>query len=229
MSAIATSVHSLTHSRVVLPSLLLCDFGNLEREVRRLEDAGVEAFHLDVMDGSFVPNFTYGMTIVEAMRRLTPLPLDVHLMMRRPEAYFSQFRAAGADLLTFHAEAVEDVPAAIAAVRKTGAAVGVAINPATPLASVEKHLDQLDLLLVMSVDAGFGGQKFNPVALEKLARARKLAGDRLILEVDGGVNRETIAACSKAGANWYVVGSAIFREPDYKAAVARLSDLANSQ
>jgi ribulose-phosphate 3-epimerase len=228
MSAIATTVHSLAQSRIVLPSLLLCDFGNLKSEVQRLEAAGVEAFHLDVMDGSFVPNFTYGMTIVEAMRRLTKLPIDVHLMMNRPEAYFSAFRAAGADLMTFHAEAVSDVLATIKAAKKTGAAVGVAINPGTPLASVESVLNEIDLLLVMSVDAGFGGQKFNSVALDKLSRARKLAGDRLILEVDGGVNHETIAACAKAGANWYVVGSAIFREPDYGAAVGRLSDLARS-
>src|SRR5262249_17731562 len=154
--------------------------GNLEAEVRKLEAAGVEAFHLDVMDGSFVPNFTYGMTIVEAMRRLTKRPLDVHLMMNRPEAYFSAFRAAGADTLTFHAEATSDVLAAVKAAKKTGASVGVAINPGTPLASVEGVLGEIDLLLVMSVDAGFGGQKFNPVALEKLSRARNLAGDRLI-------------------------------------------------
>lgn len=228
MSAIDTTVHSLAQSRIVLPSLLLCDFGNLQAEVHKLEAAGVEAFHLDVMDGSFVPNFTYGMTIVEAMRRLTKAPLDVHLMMNHPETYFPAFRAAGADTLTFHAEAVTDVLATVKAAKKTGAAVGVAINPGTPLASVEEALPEIDLLLVMSVDAGFGGQKFNPVALEKLSRARKLAGDRLILEVDGGVNHDTIAACSKAGANWFVVGSAIFREPDYKAAVGQLSDLARS-
>jgi ribulose-phosphate 3-epimerase len=210
----------------ILPSLLLCDFGNLEREVERLTAAGVPALHLDVMDGVFVPNFTYGMTIVEAFRKLTDLPLDVHLMMTQPQKYVRQFRDAGADIMTFHVEAVEDPRPLLEEIRGLGGGAGLAINPSTPFETVENVLDLCDVLLVMSVEAGFGGQSFNPVALDRLRRARQLAGDRLLLEVDGGVNQETISRCAAAGAQLFVVGSAIFKQPDYGAAIRRLAELA---
>lgn len=216
-------------SPAILPSLLLCDFGNLEREVERLTAAGVPALHLDVMDGLFVPNFTYGMTIVEAFRKLTDLPLDVHLMMTQPQKYLRQFRDAGADILTFHVEAVDDPRPLLEEIKSLGAGAGLAINPETPFGRVEKVLDACDLLLVMSVQAGFGGQSFNPVALDRLRRARQLAGDRLLLEVDGGVNAETISRCAAAGAQLFVVGSAIFKQPDYGAAIRRLTELAQAQ
>ena len=217
------------NSPAILPSLLLCDFGNLEREVVRLEAAGVPGLHLDVMDGVFVPNFTYGMTIVAALRKVTRLPLDVHLMMTRPERYIRQFRDAGADTLTFHIEAVDDPRPLLEEIRGTGAGAGLAINPLTPFAAAEDALEYCDLLLVMSVQAGFGGQSFNSVAFERLGRARELAGERLLLEVDGGINEETIAPCAAAGAQLFVVGSAIFKQPDYGAAIRRLAELARSK
>ncbi|MCA9268552.1 MAG: ribulose-phosphate 3-epimerase [Planctomycetales bacterium] len=210
----------------ILPSLLLCDFGNLEREVSRLEDAGAPGLHLDVMDGQFVPNLTYGMPIVAALRRLTTLPLDVHLMIERPERYIEAFADAGADVITIHVEATPDPQHALAAIRRSGAAAGLALNPGTPLSTLDDCLSLCDLLLVMSVDAGFGGQAFNPVALEKLAELRQRIDGAALLEVDGGVNSETIGPCRAAGADLFVVGSAIFKQPDYAAAVTQLRQAA---
>lgn len=207
----------------VLPSLLLCDFGDLRREVKRLEEAGVAALHLDVMDGQFVPNFTYGMTIVAALRRLTELPLDVHLMIASPQRYLREFRDAGADLLTVHVEACDDPGAVLDEIHALGLAAGLAFNPATPLSAVEPYLAQCDLVLTMSVPAGFGGQAFHASALESLAALRSLVSADTLLEVDGGVNAETIGLCAAAGAQLFVVGSAIFREPDYGVAIGNLS------
>jgi ribulose-phosphate 3-epimerase len=212
----------------VLPSLLLCDFRNLEREVRRLEEAGVAALHLDVMDGQFVPNLTYGMPIVEAFNRLTDLPLDVHLMVAQPERYLKAFREAGADVMTVHVEAVADPGLVLQEIRDLGALGGLALNPATPLDAVQPYLAACDLILVMSVPAGFGGQKFHPEALEKLRALRAQAGERLLLEVDGGVNAATTRDCVAAGAELLVVGSAIFAKPDYGVAVRDLERLARS-
>lgn len=210
----------------ILPSLLLCDFGNLEREVQALEAASVPGLHLDVMDGQFVPNFTYGMPIVQAFRRLTSLPLDVHLMISRPEKYVPQFVDAGSDVITIHVEAVDSPRDALKTIQSLGVAAGLALNPGTPLETVEDCLDVCDLLLVMSVDAGFGGQSFNPVALEKLHVLRERAGEAIALEVDGGVNIDTIRDCAAAGAELFVVGSAIFKTEDYRGAVAQLQQLA---
>ena len=161
---------------VILPSLLLCDFGNLEREVRRLEEAGAQALHLDVMDGVFAPNITYGMPLVEAVRRLTALPLDAHLMIVQPERYVDAFVNAGADLVTVHIEALSDPRPVLTRIRELGAAAGLALNPATPLADLEGGLDLCDLVLVMSVPVGFGGQEFDEVALDKLRQLRRQAG-----------------------------------------------------
>lgn len=213
----------------VAPSLLLCDFGNLEREVARLEEAHVQVLHLDVMDGHFVPNLTYGLPIVEALRKLTELPLDVHLMISDPEQYAPQFIEAGADVVTFHVEAVEEPRPILEKIRSLGAGAGIALNPQTPLAEIEGLLDLCDLVLVMSVKAGFGGQKFQPVALEKLRRLRELVGPEVLLEVDGGVNDETIRSCVEAGAQLLVVGSAIFKHPDYGLRVEHLTALADLQ
>jgi len=222
MSSPSPLAHLANASPAILPSLLLCDFGNLEREVTRLTAAGVPGFHLDVMDGVFVPNFTYGMTIVAAMRRLTSLPIDVHLMMVHPERYVEQFRQAGADGITFHVEAVEDPRPVLAQIRSLGAAAGLALNPSTPLSRIEAALDLCDLVLVMSVDAGFGGQKFNPIALDKLKTLRMRLPPGVCLEVDGGINSSTIAAAAQAGAELFVVGSAIFGQSDYQKAVSQL-------
>lgn len=209
----------------VLPSLLLCDFANLEREVRQLEKAGVTALHLDVMDGRFVPNLTYGMPIVEGLRGVTDLPLDVHLMINTPDKYLQPFYDAGADAITIHAEAIpddNDVPKHLDAIRKLGAAAGITVNPQTPLATIENCVGHCDLVLIMSVNAGFGGQSFQPVALEKLAAARDMFGPDVVLEVDGGVNADTIASCVEQGAEFLVVGSAITRSNNYSASLADL-------
>jgi len=215
-------------SPVVLPSLLLCDFGNLEREVQRLEAAGVQGYHLDVMDGHFVPNMSYGLPVVEAMRRLTDLPLDVHLMISNPSKYVQPFAEAGADILTIHAEAVEDPRPVLEEIRELGVGAGLAINPATSVEKVEAALSLCNLVLVMSVVPGFGGQAFDDVALAKLRTLRSQLPDEVLLEVDGGVNEETISACGEAGAQLLVAGSAIFRKPDYASALADLTRLAGA-
>jgi ribulose-phosphate 3-epimerase len=164
-----------TPTIAVLPSLLLCDFGHLADEIARLETAGVRGFHLDVMDGHFVPNFTYGLPIVEAARRATELPLDVHLMIDNPGEYLEQFRAAGSDQITIHVEAVADPRPLLDEIRALGASAGLALNPPTPLQNIEPALPHCDTVLVMSVMPGFGGQKFAPIALEKLAALHKRA------------------------------------------------------
>jgi ribulose-phosphate 3-epimerase len=211
----------------VLPSLLLCDFGNLEREVRSLEEAGAKAVHLDVMDGQFVPNFTYGMPIVEAVRRVTSLPVDVHLMIAEPHRYLRQFAEAGADSLTVHIEAVSDAGPVIDQIHSLDVGAGIALNPATPLSQIESVLDRVDMVLVMSVPAGFGGQPFHEVALDKLRELRKRVRPEVLLEVDGGVSDATITRCAEAGAQLFVVGSAIFRDPPYDKAIRELESLAS--
>jgi ribulose-phosphate 3-epimerase len=226
MSASLTIEHLRGAAPVVLPSLLQCDFANLEREVRALEEAGVQALHLDVMDGSFVPNLSYGMPIVAALRKITRLPLDCHLMIEKPERYAKQFVEAGADLVTFHVEAVSDARPLIDQLHSLGCKAGLALNPATPLGTLDAYLDAVDLILVMSVPAGFGGQKFHDIALDKLATLKATVRPEVILEVDGGVNASTIARCAQAGAQWFVVGSAIFGQPSYAQAVQQLTQLA---
>lgn len=211
----------------ILPSLLLCDFANLEREVRTLEEAGVPALHLDVMDGNFVPNLTYGMPIVAALRKITRLPLDVHLMIERPERYLRQFAEAGSDVITFHIEAAPDPRPLIDEIHALGKKAGLALNPATPLGTLDAYLGDIDLVLVMSVPAGFGGQKFHDVALDKLQSLRERVRPEVILEVDGGVNASTIGRCAQAGAQWFVVGSAIFGQASYGDAVRELTQLAH--
>ncbi len=213
-------------SPAILPSLLLCDFGNLQREVEQLTAAGVPGLHLDVMDGVFVPNLTYGMPIVAAFRELSDLPLDVHLMIANPEKYVGAFADAGADVITVHIEATDNPRELLQSIRQREVAAGIALNPDTPLESLDDCLDVCDLVLVMSVNAGFGGQQFNPVALEKLESLRQRLGDGVVLEVDGGVNAETVARCAEAGADWFVAGSAIFKAEDYRAAVGQLRELA---
>jgi len=206
----------------ILPSLLLCDFANLEREVRRLEEAGVECLHLDVMDGNFVPNISYGMPIVDALRKITDLLLDVHLMISDPVKFAPQFVDFGADLITFHIEALKQPVNLLSQLRSQGVAAGLAINPSTSMEALAPFVDECDLVLVMSVEAGFGGQAFNPVALGRLSDLRKEHGADLLLEVDGGVNETTVGQCTAHGADLLVVGSAIFRQADYCQAMTRL-------
>lgn len=210
---------------VIVPSMLGCDFANVEAEVRRLEQAGVRALHLDVMDGHFVPNLTYGPPWVASLRKVTRLPLDVHLMISDPARYVGAFREAGADSMTIHVEAVADPRSVLDEIRRLGASAGIAINPPTPLERLDDCIHACDLVLVMSVMPGFGGQHFDPVALEKLARLRETRPAGVLLEVDGGVNRQTLAACVEAGADLFVVGSAIFGAPDPASTIREMSAL----
>ncbi|TWT56148.1 ribulose-phosphate 3-epimerase [Allorhodopirellula solitaria] len=207
----------------ILPSLLQCDFGNLQSEVERLSQAGTSVLHLDVMDGHFVPNLTYGMPIVAGLRRHTSLPLDVHLMISDPLAYAKAMVDAGADMLTFHVEAVDDAVDVAGQIRDLGVGVGLAINPDTPMSQLDGALDGVDMVLVMSVQAGFGGQSFNPVALDRIRDLRARFPD-LLLEIDGGINASTIGPARQAGCDLFVVGSAIFSSDDYGVAIAGLND-----
>lgn len=209
-------------SPAVLPSLLLCDFGDMKTEMDRLEAAGARVLHLDVMDGHFVPNMTYGMPIVEGLRRHTELPLDVHLMISDPIQYAQPMIDAGADMLTFHVEAVRDPLETAQRIKELGVAVGVALNPETPIGTIAPCLPEVDLALVMSVEAGFGGQSFNPIALEKLQAIRADYPD-LLLEIDGGIDVNTIGPARAAGCDLFVVGSAIFKRDDYAVAISDLA------
>jgi ribulose-phosphate 3-epimerase len=213
----------------IVPSLLLCDFGHLADEVYKLEAAGVRALHLDVMDGHFVPNISYGLPIVEAVRRVTRLPIEAHLMISDPTRYAEQFFKAGADAITFHVEALPQPRPLLEKLRTWGALAGLAYNPGTPIAAIQDCLDVCDLVLTMSVSPGFGGQAFQSVAVEKLRQLSALVGPEVLLEVDGGVNAATISQCTAAGAHLLVVGSAIFNQPDYTQSVATLTRLAQTR
>jgi ribulose-phosphate 3-epimerase len=221
--AVATIEYLRGIRPTILPSLLLCDFSNLRREVELLEESGVDVLHLDVMDGHFVPNLTYGMPIVEALRKITSLKLDVHLMISDPAAYADRFVSAGADSITFHIEAVPGDPGPLLrSIRSQGVASGLAINPSTPMERLLPHVRECDLILIMSVPAGFGGQPFDPIALQRLSQLRRDFGPELLLEIDGGINVQTVGPATAHGADLLVVGSAIFREADYCQAMTRL-------
>jgi ribulose-phosphate 3-epimerase len=211
---------------IVLPALLLCDFGHLADEIARVEAAGAKALHLDVMDGHFVPNLTYGLTIIEAVRRCTELPIEAHLMISNPADFLERYHRAGADQLTIHAEAVANPRPLLQAIRKLGGSAALAINPPTPVSAIEPFLDDCDAVLVMGVMPGFGGQAFDNRALDKLRQLRKLGGGRLLLGLDGGVHPGTIEQAVAAGGQLMVAGSAIFSTGDYGAALHGLTQLA---
>ena len=208
--------------------MLACDFANIEREVGRVEEAGAQVLHLDIMDGHFVPNLSFGLPVVEAIRRASRLPLDVHLMISEPGRYLKRFREAGADLLTVHIEVAPDPTDLLREIRSLGTGVGLSLNPPTPVDAVEPYLDLCDLVLVMSVMPGFGGQAFDPMALDKLRRLRDVGGSKLLLAVDGGVNPETIGQCTRAGADILVAGTAFFASEDYNERLAELTNLARA-
>jgi len=225
-SRVAADLHAA--APLIAPSLLACDFAELGEEIRRVQAGGAGVLHLDIMDGNFVPNLSIGLPVVEAVRRSTDLPLDVHLMISEPGRYLRRFRQAGADLLTIHVEAVPDPRPLLEEIRALGAGAGISLNPPTPVDSLDGCLELCDLALVMSVMPGFGGQEFDPAAPERLRRLRELAGPDLLLSVDGGVNRDTAGPCAEAGADMLVTGSALFSEDDYGRFITEMTALAKS-
>lgn len=213
---------------VIAPSILSADLVKLEEQVALVEGAGADWIHVDVMDGRFVPNLTFGAGLIAALRRVTRLPLDVHLMVVEPERYIAPFADAGAGMFTFHPEATTHVQRQLAQVKERGMRAGLALNPGSPLALVEDVAGDLDLLLVMTVNPGFPGQAFLPASTDKIRRARALLdarGSGAYLQVDGGISRETIRAAWEAGADTFVAGSAVFCSEDPAEEVRRLREL----
>jgi ribulose-phosphate 3-epimerase len=204
--------------KLIAPSILSADFSRLGEEVKAVERVGADWIHLDVMDGHFVPNITIGPVVVEAVRRVTDLPLDVHLMIENADRYVEDFVRAGSDYLTVQVEACVHLHRTIQAIKELGAKAAVAMNPSTPLSSVEWVLEDVDMVLIMSVNPGFGGQAFIPQAIEKIKDLRSMIRSRdleVLIEVDGGINETTIESTAKAGADVFVAGSAIFGSTDY--------------
>jgi ribulose-phosphate 3-epimerase len=213
----------------IAPSVLSADFGRLAEEVRAVDAAGADWIHVDVMDGRFVPNITIGPLVVEAIRKATRLPVDAHLMIVEPERYVEAFARAGADLVCVHAEVSPHLHRTLQAIRAAGARPAVALNPSTPLEAVEWILGDVEMVLLMSVNPGFGGQGYIPAVTEKVRRLRRMADERgltLEIQVDGGVKASTVAAVAAAGANVLVAGTAVFGAADYRAAIRDLRETA---
>jgi ribulose-phosphate 3-epimerase len=209
----------------IAPSILSADFSKLGEEIRAVEKAGADLIHIDVMDGMFVPNITIGPTVIESLRKETSLPFDVHLMIEAPERYISAFRSAGSDYITVHVEACRHLHRILHQIRESGAKAGVSLNPSTPACCIKQVIPDIDMVLVMTVNPGFGGQKFISSMLDKIAAVRRMldsTGREILLEVDGGATIENAAQIRKAGADILVGGASVFKSPDYGAAIKGL-------
>ena len=195
-------------------SMMCADYGNLAQEVRSLEEGGIDSFHIDIMDGMFVPSISFGMPVVKSIRKESSLYFDVHMMVKDPERYVEEFQSCGADMITVHAEACRDLAETVKKIHETGADAGVAVNPDTPLSAVTDVMDQVEMILIMSVYPGFGGQKYIPESTERIRTLRRMLDEKGLehvhIQVDGGINRATIDEVLAAGANIIVAGSAVF-------------------
>jgi len=218
--------------KILAPSILSADFTNLSQQIRLVEMAGADWIHCDVMDGHFVPNITFGPFIVEAVNRITNLPLDVHLMIENPEVYVQDFIQAGADYITVHVEEVIHLNRLVNQIKELGAKAGVVINPSTPVQSIKDVAEYIDLLLIMTVNPGFGGQKFIPNSIRRIHEAVELREKfhaKFLIEVDGGINNQNIKAVSDAGADVFVAGASIFKADNVSAATTELKNLISSK
>lgn len=214
--------------KIIAPSILSADFSRLREEIKAVEAAGADWIHVDVMDGHFVPNITIGPMIVKAVRRITNLPIDVHLMIEKPERYIDEFAEAGADLISVHVETCPHLNRTVEQIYMSECRAGVVLNPATPLCSVEWILEDIEFVLLMSVNPGFGGQTFIPSLLDKIKALKSMINNadlNVIIEIDGGVNNDTIGAIAEAGVDAFVAGSAIFGAKDYKKTIDELKAL----
>jgi ribulose-phosphate 3-epimerase len=214
--------------KYIAPSVLSADFSKLGDEIRSVEDAGADWIHVDVMDGHFVPNITIGPLVVEAAKRVTSLPIDVHLMIENPDRYISDFTKAGADLISVQAETCVHLNRTIQMIKESGPRAGVVLNPSTPLSSIDWVVEYVDFVMIMSVNPGFGGQNFIPNSLNKVKALRRMIRDRglsTLIEIDGGVKEQNIKNISDAGVDVFVAGSAIFKSPDYKKTIDRFREL----
>jgi ribulose-phosphate 3-epimerase len=217
--------------KLIAPSILSADGSRLHEEIAAVEKAGADWIHIDVMDGHFVPNITMGPAIISALRKTTKLPFDVHLMIENPESYIESFAQAGADIITVHVEAATHLHRTIDIIKKAGKKAGVSLNPATPLTQIEEILPDIDLLLIMTVNPGFGGQQFIKTTLPKISKAKEMLStlsNKPLLEVDGGVNLKNISGIARAGADVLVAGASIFGTDDYQQTITALKTAANS-